>query len=126
GRCLRDRGARRRCSTRLGREVPRSDVRVGRGPPGGRVVDRRRVDSAQPRVTDSDAACAAAAAARDGYGRLLGLLAAADGDLAGAEDALADALEQALRRWPEHGVPARPEAWLVTVARSAERRVGKG
>src|SRR5699024_11683140 len=63
----------------------------------------------------------AAAAARDGYGRLLGLLAAAGGDLAGAEDALADALEQALRRWPEHGVPDRPEAWLLTVARNRQR-----
>ena len=72
-------------------------------------------------MTDSDAASAAAAAARDGYGRLLGLLAAADGDLAGAEDALADALEQALRRWPEQGVPHRPEAWLLTVARNRQR-----
>lgn len=72
-------------------------------------------------MTGSDAVRAAAAAARDGYGRLLGLLAAADGDLAGAEDALADALEQALRRWPEHGVPDRPEAWLLTVARNRQR-----
>ena len=39
----------------------------------------------------NESAAAAAAAARDGYGRLVALLAAADGDLAGAEDALADA-----------------------------------
>ena len=73
----------------------------------------------------ADAATAAAAsaslAARTGYGRLLALLAAGSHDLAGAEDALADALEQALRRWPVDGVPDRPEAWLLTVARNRRR-----
>ncbi|MFC7403776.1 RNA polymerase sigma factor [Georgenia alba] len=64
---------------------------------------------------------AAAVAARDGYGRLLALLAAADGDLAAAEDALGDALERALLTWPERGVPANPEAWLLTVARNRQR-----
>lgn len=34
-----------------------------------------------------------------------------------AEDALADALVVAVRRWPETGVPDNPEAWLLTVAR---------
>ncbi|WP_147918392.1 RNA polymerase sigma factor [Ruania zhangjianzhongii] len=69
----------------------------------------------------SPAAEAAAAAARDGYGRLVALLAAADGDLAAAEDALADALERALRSWPDQGVPDKPEAWLLTVARNRQR-----
>lgn len=72
-------------------------------------------------MTDSPAAEAAAAAARDGYGRLVALLAAADGDLAAAEDALADALERALRTWPDRGVPDKPEAWLLTVARNRQR-----
>lgn len=33
------------------------------------------------------------------------------------EDALADAFATALERWPSDGVPARPEAWLITTAR---------
>ena len=61
------------------------------------------------------------AAARDSYGRLLALLAAATSDLAGAEDALADAFERALRTWPSRGVPASPDAWLLTVARNRLR-----
>lgn len=69
----------------------------------------------------ADAAARAAEVARAGYGRLVALLAAADGDIAAAEDALGDALEQALRRWPTDGVPHRPEAWLLTVARNRQR-----
>lgn len=57
------------------------------------------------------------AVVRTAYGRLLSCLAAEQRDLAAAEDALGDALERALRSWPETGVPARPEAWLLTVAR---------
>lgn len=57
------------------------------------------------------------AAARLAYGRLVALLTARSGDLAGAEDALGDALLAALERWPELGVPANPQAWLLTVAR---------
>ncbi|HET6967974.1 MAG TPA: DUF6596 domain-containing protein [Ornithinibacter sp.] len=60
-------------------------------------------------------------AARTGYGRLLALLAAGTHDLAGAQDALADALERALRTWPLDGVPDRPDAWLLTVARNRQR-----
>ncbi|MGB6617017.1 MAG: DUF6596 domain-containing protein, partial [Trebonia sp.] len=59
--------------------------------------------------------------ARDSYGRLLALLAAATSDLAGAEDALADAFERALRTWPSQGVPGNPDAWLLTVARNRLR-----
>ena len=55
--------------------------------------------------------------ARAAYGRLVALLAARSGDLAGAEDALAEALLAALDRWPIDGVPANPQAWLLTVAR---------
>lgn len=72
-------------------------------------------------MSHSPAAEAAAAAARDGYGRLVALLAAADGDIAAAEDALADALERALRTWPDRGIPDKPEAWLLTVARNRQR-----
>lgn len=55
--------------------------------------------------------------ARTSYGRLVAYLASVTGDLAAAEDALGDALEAALRTWPERGVPARPDSWLVTAAR---------
>ncbi|MGH3165414.1 MAG: sigma factor, partial [Trebonia sp.] len=60
-------------------------------------------------------------AARDSYGRLLALLASSVGDLAAAEDALADAFERALRTWPPQGVPGSPDAWLLTVARNRLR-----
>lgn len=60
---------------------------------------------------------AAEAVARRSYGRLVALLAARTRDVAAAEDALADAFAAALADWPEHGVPASPEAWLLTVAR---------
>ncbi len=41
--------------------------------------------------------------------------------LTDAEDAVQDALERALKSWPEAGVPDSPEAWLVTVAANAHR-----
>ena len=56
-------------------------------------------------------------AARDAYAKLLATIAARTGDIARAEDALADALETALRVWPEAGVPDNPEAWLTTAAK---------
>jgi len=63
------------------------------------------------------AARAAEAAARRSYGKLIAVLAARTRDVAGAEDALSDALAIALTEWPERGVPDAPEAWLLTVAR---------
>jgi RNA polymerase sigma-70 factor (ECF subfamily) len=55
--------------------------------------------------------------ARDSYGRLVAFLAARTRDVAGAEDALAEAFAAALRMWPTDGVPDNPDAWLLTVAR---------
>ncbi|MEO0321689.1 MAG: DUF6596 domain-containing protein, partial [Myxococcota bacterium] len=55
--------------------------------------------------------------AREGYGRLVAWLTARCRDPQLAEDAVADALEAALRSWPERGIPERPEAWLLTAAR---------
>lgn len=69
------------------------------------------------------ARAAAERAARDSYGRLVALLAASTGDLAQAEDALADAFERALTTWPADGVPRAPDAWLLTVARNRLRDV---
>jgi RNA polymerase sigma-70 factor, ECF subfamily len=67
------------------------------------------------------AATAAERAARTSYGRLVALLATSTGDLALAEDALGEAFAQALTTWPAAGVPANPEAWLLTVARNRQR-----
>jgi RNA polymerase sigma-70 factor, ECF subfamily len=64
-----------------------------------------------------EAALAAEAAARRSYGKLVAMLAARNRDVAAAEDALAEAFAAALADWPAGGVPANPEAWLLTVAR---------
>lgn len=50
-------------------------------------------------------------------GRVLATLVRLTGDISRAEDAVQDAVEQALRRWPRDGVPDNPGAWLTTVAR---------
>ncbi|HEX4870925.1 MAG TPA: DUF6596 domain-containing protein, partial [Nevskiaceae bacterium] len=57
-------------------------------------------------------------AARQAYGRLLAYTARRTHELAAAEDALADAFVAALETWPRRGVPANPEAWLLTAARN--------
>jgi len=54
---------------------------------------------------------------RASYGRLLAYLSSETRDLAGAEDALGEALLAALASWPRQGVPEQPEAWLLTAAR---------
>jgi RNA polymerase sigma-70 factor (ECF subfamily) len=59
----------------------------------------------------------AESAARSSYGKLVAILAARTGDIAGAEDALSDAFAAALATWPERGVPDNPAAWLLTAAR---------
>ena len=75
---------------------------------------------------------AAEAAARRSYGKLVAFLAARTRDVAGAEDALAEAFATALASWPERGVPDNPEAWLLTVARrklideARQRQTGDG
>ena len=57
------------------------------------------------------------AVARGSYGRLVAYLCARTRDVAGAEDALSEALLAALTTWPRDGVPQKPEAWLLTTAR---------
>ena len=51
------------------------------------------------------AQAAAESAARSNYGRLVAFLSTRTHDVAGAEDALADAFEAALREWPVNSVP---------------------
>jgi RNA polymerase sigma-70 factor, ECF subfamily len=71
-----------------------------------------RPDPEDPAVADQ-----VAMAARQSYGRIVAWLGQRFGNLSDAEDAMADALETALRIWPQAGVPSSPEAWLLTVAR---------
>jgi RNA polymerase sigma-70 factor (ECF subfamily) len=56
--------------------------------------------------------------ARNSYRRLIAFLAARSGDVASAENALGDAFVKALERWPVDGIPQKPEAWLLHVARN--------
>jgi RNA polymerase sigma-70 factor (ECF subfamily) len=66
---------------------------------------------------DAAAHAAAEAVARRSYGKLIAFLATRSRDVAAAEDALAASFAAALADWPRSGVPANPEAWLLTVAR---------
>ena len=53
---------------------------------------------------------------RDG-GRLLATLVRLIGDFTLAEEALQDAYTVALQQWPIGGLPAAPQAWLISTAR---------
>src|SRR5437667_7774700 len=70
-----------------------------------------------PQEDDEPARVTAEAVARRSYGKLISFLAARTRDVAGAEDALSDAFASALAGWPASGIPANPEAWLLTAAR---------
>src|SRR5512138_1895659 len=54
---------------------------------------------------------------REEHGRILAALISRLGDFTLAEDALQDALVNALERWEVDGVPRNPGAWLLTVAK---------
>lgn len=88
--------------------MPRGEARQDRDP---RLCDEQR-------LTQTRAAAQAEQVARTAYGKLLAMLASRSGDIAAAEDALSEAFLAALRTWPERGVPDRPEAWLLTVAKN--------
>jgi RNA polymerase sigma-70 factor (ECF subfamily) len=61
---------------------------------------------------------AVVAASRSDWGRIVGALIRITGDWTLAEDATQDAFATALVRWPRDGVPDKPAAWLMTVARN--------
>ncbi len=109
----------------LGGEDAGRAVRQRRDPPERHALRRWRLDAVVVGASDSadEVRAAAERAARTSYGRLVALLAAPTRDIALAEDALADAFEQALRTWPQAGVPDNPDAWLLTVARNRQRDV---
>lgn len=64
-----------------------------------------------------DAEFALTEVVRQEWPRLMGALVRDLGDLDRAEDAAQEALEVALDRWERDGVPAKPGAWVLTVAR---------
>lgn len=82
------------------------------------------MDSRPTRATAIDAAI------RAEWPRVVATLVADLGNLADAEDAAQDAVEQALTTWHADGLPERPGAWLTTVARrraiDRSRRAGRG
>src|SRR5690606_33381439 len=102
-RLLFHRCARSRYRRRMGRALPQRQIWRHRNPADG--------------LMDAATRQAAERAARASYGRLVAFLAARTRDVAGAEDALAEAFATALRTWPTDGVPGNPNAWLLTVAR---------
>jgi len=64
---------------------------------------------------------------REEWGRITAALIHQTGDWDLAEECAQDAFAQALRRWPASGVPDRPGAWLMTVARNgATDRLRRG
>ena len=74
--------------------------------------------------SDSRAAAEAVAlAARTAFGRVVSFVATRTSDLAAAEDAVAEALVEALRSWPRQGIPDDPTAWLAV---TAQRRLIDG
>lgn len=66
---------------------------------------------------DQRAFATARRVAQSSYSKLVAYIAKQTRDVAAAEDALSEAFAAALRDWPETGVPDRPEAWLLAVAR---------
>lgn len=54
--------------------------------------------------------------ARESYAKLIAHLSTRSGDIAAAEDALAEAMRQALESWPISGIPQNPEGWISTAA----------
>jgi RNA polymerase sigma-70 factor (ECF subfamily) len=68
-------------------------------------------------MTERRAAEDVEAVFREEWGRLLATLVRQWGDLDLAEEVASDAVASALQHWPVDGVPTRPAAWLLTVAR---------
>jgi RNA polymerase sigma-70 factor (ECF subfamily) len=55
---------------------------------------------------------------REEYGRAVAVLVRALGDIDLAEDAVQDAFTEAVRRWPDAGLPPSPAGWIITTARN--------
>ena len=55
---------------------------------------------------------------RDEYSRAVAVLVRSFGDIDLAEEAVQDAFNAALRRWPSAGLPPSPAGWIITTARN--------
>jgi RNA polymerase sigma-70 factor, ECF subfamily len=55
---------------------------------------------------------------RQEHGRAVAVLVRSFGDIDLAEEAVQDAFAEAVRRWPEQGLPPRPAGWIITTARN--------
>src|SRR5579859_1431236 len=68
-------------------------------------------------VTRADVDAAVATAHRSEWAFVLAATMRVTRDIDLAEECAQDAYAQALATWPEQGIPAKPGAWLTTVAR---------
>jgi RNA polymerase sigma-70 factor, ECF subfamily len=55
---------------------------------------------------------------REEYGRAVAVLVRRFGDIDVAEEAVQDAFVEAVKRWPEQGLPPSPAGWIITTARN--------
>ena len=55
---------------------------------------------------------------REESGRAVATLIRVFGDIDLAEDAVQDAFAIAMRKWPDHGLPANPGGWITSAART--------
>jgi RNA polymerase sigma-70 factor, ECF subfamily len=55
---------------------------------------------------------------REEYGRAVAVLVRVFGDIDVAEEAVQDAFTEAVKRWPEAGLPPSPAGWIITAARN--------
>jgi RNA polymerase sigma-70 factor, ECF subfamily len=55
---------------------------------------------------------------REEYGRAVSVLVRVLGDIDLAEEAVQEAFVEAVRRWPETGLPPSPAGWIITTARN--------
>jgi predicted RNA polymerase sigma factor len=74
-------------------------------------------EAARTPASSAQAHAAVAAAFRAEAGHLTASLVRGLGDFDLAEESLQEAVVQALEHWPREGIPDRPGAWLLTVAR---------
>jgi RNA polymerase sigma-70 factor, ECF subfamily len=89
------------------RRTHRGAPAPGRGPGIGRGLT-----GSGPAVADVERVF------RDEYGRAVAVLTRVFGDIDSAEDAVQDAFTEAIRRWPEAGLPPSPAGWIITTARN--------
>jgi RNA polymerase sigma-70 factor, ECF subfamily len=55
---------------------------------------------------------------REEHGRAVAVLVRSFGDIDLAEEAVQDAFAEAVRRWPQRGLPPSPAGWIITTARN--------